>query len=676
VAVEAAKIIISAKDETRAAFESIKGNFAAVTGLASALGVGALAAAVKQAANFADEMQETAEKVGLTTRELSELKYAADINGDSFEALQTGLKRLSTTMLEFTNGNKQAQDLFKTLGIQVTDSTGKLRSSGDVLKEIADRFESLPNGAQKTALAIDLFGKSGAELIPLLNQGSAGMKRFADEAERFGLVVDDDAAAAAAQFNDNMDRLNKSFEGFKLQTATIILPALADISEAMTQAAKDSGLLAAAWVGLGGLAANAFGLDERSNAAERLSLVRREIEAINKTLASGQLGGQPLRQDFITKQIEQLKKLGIEQANLDAFLNPKSTGKKPTGDIALGTGTSDSSARKAIEGNASFAREMQELASLIQTFQKAAEGPISQTEDLQRQLDTFRALNPEVQTYLQGLVDQVAQRELLVKENEAWQRQQELNADFDARELQALEEQSAAELSTAKAMEDRALAIREMLDPQLKLLNLQQEYTELLDAGLLSNEEYTAGLKKLAEDQAKLADTGKTSMDDLKRAVEGTSKDAADALLDLAWTGETSFDAMVESMLKNLARLALQRSITDPIVKGLDESGIFDSIGSTFGSFFNFGGARANGGPVSSGKSYLVGERGPEIFMPSTSGSIIPNGGGGGVSVSVHVDAGGTKVQGDSDKAERVGALVGSLVREELLRQKRPGGML
>jgi hypothetical protein len=90
-----------------------------------------------------------------------------------------------------------------------------------------------------------------------------------------------------------------------------------------------------------------------------------------------------------------------------------------------------------------------------------------------------------------------------------------------------------------------------------------------------------------------------------------------------------------------------------------------------------FGGRRANGGPVSSGKSYMVGERGPELFVPGRSGSIVPNGAmGGDVNVVVNVDAKGSSVEGDQSQAKALGNAISAAVQSELVKQKRPGGLL
>ena len=99
------------------------------------------------------------------------------------------------------------------------------------------------------------------------------------------------------------------------------------------------------------------------------------------------------------------------------------------------------------------------------------------------------------------------------------------------------------------------------------------------------------------------------------------------------------------------------------------------SLGGGIGEFFSISGRNANGGAALRGSSYLVGERGPEIFTPSSSGMISPNI-GGGTSIVVNVDASGSNVQGDDQKAGDFGRVLASAIQSELIRQQRPGGLL
>ena len=87
-------------------------------------------------------------------------------------------------------------------------------------------------------------------------------------------------------------------------------------------------------------------------------------------------------------------------------------------------------------------------------------------------------------------------------------------------------------------------------------------------------------------------------------------------------------------------------------------------------------GSRAVGGPIAGSGAYLVGERGPELFMPGRSGTIVPGGGMGGANVTVNVDANGTSVQGDQAQAKQLGVAVSAAVQAELVKQQRPGGLL
>jgi len=89
-----------------------------------------------------------------------------------------------------------------------------------------------------------------------------------------------------------------------------------------------------------------------------------------------------------------------------------------------------------------------------------------------------------------------------------------------------------------------------------------------------------------------------------------------------------------------------------------------------------FGGGKASGGTVKGGTSYLVGERGPELFTPGRSGSIAPNNSMGGANVTVNVDASGSRAQGDNANASQLGKAIGAAVQAELIKQQRPGGLL
>ena len=105
-------------------------------------------------------------------------------------------------------------------------------------------------------------------------------------------------------------------------------------------------------------------------------------------------------------------------------------------------------------------------------------------------------------------------------------------------------------------------------------------------------------------------------------------------------------------------------NLTGTLTKG---SGILGSI---------FGGFMANGGTAKAGRSYIVGERGPELFTPGRSGSIAPSGSFGGANVTVNVDASGSNAQGDGQQAKALGQAIGAAVQAELIKQKRPGGLL
>ena len=104
-------------------------------------------------------------------------------------------------------------------------------------------------------------------------------------------------------------------------------------------------------------------------------------------------------------------------------------------------------------------------------------------------------------------------------------------------------------------------------------------------------------------------------------------------------------------------------------------TGTLDKDKGLFGKIFS--GFLANGGPAKAGRSYIVGERGPEVFTPGRSGMVTPNHAlGGTTSVNVNVDASGSSVEGDANQAEQLGSAISEAIQAELIQQKRPGGIL
>jgi hypothetical protein len=212
---------------------SIKQIAIVATAAAAALGV-----MVKRAIDTADNMGKAAQKVGVTTEELSKLEYAAKLANVSSGELQSSLMRLTKGMSDAAQGTGEAQKGFSALGIQVKASDGSLKSSTQIMGEVADQFAGMRDGAEKTALAISIFGRAGANMIPLLNGGSKAIREAGDELERMGGVVTADAARQAEQFNDNITRLKETFSGLVMQLANRVLPSLTAFTEKILAAIR------------------------------------------------------------------------------------------------------------------------------------------------------------------------------------------------------------------------------------------------------------------------------------------------------------------------------------------------------------------------------------------------------------------------------------------------------
>lgn len=213
-------------------------------------------------------------------------------------------------------------------------------------------------------------------------------------------------------------------------------------------------------------------------------------------------------------------------------------------------------------------------------------------------------------------------------------------------------------------------------DAQRRELALQFEKENLATRFPLLKEEELEGLRKqldinygITEEKRKQIEADKKAKDaakNIKSLYKGIGDTITSGIHDAimgAIDGTKTLGEVASGILKDISSQLLKFALGS-----FGGGGILGAIGGMF---------RADGGPVSAGKPYIVGERGPEVFTPKRTGTIIPNDAmGGSTSIVVNVDASGSSVEGDEGGASQLGKMLGSAIQAELVKQKRPGGLL
>ena len=509
---------------------SLRGVNRGFAALGLAVSGGAFAAMVKGAIDSADSFGKMSDQTGIAAGKLQAYVNAGKLAGVEQSTIDKGLRRLAQSMREADQGVATYADAYKALGVTVRDSDGNLKESEVVLGQLADRFRDMPNGATKAALAMEIFGRSGAQLIPMLNEGG-------DALERWNYETSEGFAANAEYFNDQLTMLGFGFDGFRKQLADELLPALNSIVEAFQDLFDSKN----DWQGL--------------------------FEAINisvRTLAFGLI-----------------------------------------------------STAVALEEVGNY------LARLKRRFGRMFKG---------------ESMDDPGGDYAKGVMDR-------------WKRNQEI-----FKKITVGESEAGDAYGFNKGTED----VKEFGEQLDKTFGTQMQ--SKLDS-------FKDGIKSVGESMADVVIKGIKGMED--------------ALVNFVMTGKLSFRDLANSIIRDMIRITIQQSITAPLAGFISSaigSAFAPGLGMTQGANMpsnpQFRGHMAKGGSVFGGSSYLVGERGMEIFTPRTSGTITPNDKIGGTNVVVNVDASNTDVQGDEQQGRALGQLIASAVQSQLVQQSRPGGIL
>lgn len=175
-------------------------------------------------ANYADSFDKMSQRVGVSTESLSELAYAANLSGTSIERVEESFKGLSQKIVEAVDKGGDAESLFSSIGLSARDLAAS--SPEEQFYKVADALAKIDDPTRRAAVAMQIFGESGRELLPLLSGGSAGLEEMRSEARELGATVSTSAASMGAQFNDALARVQTIFQGLKNEFAASLAPIL------------------------------------------------------------------------------------------------------------------------------------------------------------------------------------------------------------------------------------------------------------------------------------------------------------------------------------------------------------------------------------------------------------------------------------------------------------------
>jgi hypothetical protein len=592
----------------------------------------ALAAVTMQAIQFADQIDEMSQRLGISTEQLSGWGYAAKLSGTSFESLTNALPKLAKNMAAAQVEGSRMAELFNAIGVATVDAQGNLRDVEDVIPDLADRFKALDNDTAEAALAMELFGRSGAEMLEFLNRGPDGIRELTDRAAELGIVIGSDTAANAAEFNDRLDDLKAIATGLGIQVADRLLPAMiALVDEFARFATEGDGATKIA----DGIATTFTTLSDAATiVSATIKGVMFDLIALGNVaqgLASfGPAGG--IMRLFGVDAEESFRNAGVARdmaagesgriGNIGAggnssttvnWIDPPKSGPAPGAEKALMNFLGNPTGRAGAGGGGGGISEAEKEA---QSLQRAYD---SLTTSLDRQQYMLGAVGEEAQVRYEIELGSLRELDPLLKD-QLLTKAALLDAEIEARkEAERLEE---LDRRATEAFEQMNGLILE----QIELVGMSADEQEIwnnlawagVDAESERGKEIAGNTKRLQE----LRDEMNVQIDMMDEV-----RDAAKGFLQDIREGGNPLQALEDALDRIIDKMADQ--IFDQWIDGFfgkqgDPGGGSGGslLGNLFGSFF--GGGKAGGGDTIAGRAYLIGEQGPEMFVPRTAGAIIP----------------------------------------------------
>ncbi len=597
--------------------EGLKQGFDLAKGAAfayiSTVGVSTITNAIKQGLEYASSLGEVAQQLGVTTDALQEYRYAGSQAGLSVEETDQALSQLTRRLGEAASGTKAQAEAFEKLGISVKDASGNVIDAGRAIPLIAEALRGVASPAERAALLMDLFGRSGQKLEPLLSQGAAGVNNLRDAAQKLGVVLSEEQIQKADDTADKLGALKQVLEAK-------IASSVADNAGSIVRLADS-------------LAYLIDKLGEADRAFQRFQKFQQDYQrfydkgvggaVLSRVLNVATGGAYPVRGGTGAPAPRQAPRAAPVPLNSSVFRG--------------GLGPLKSRFGEGADANP-FGAAGQNNAGALALLAMAPAQAVKAANAISVELEQLAADLASASAELSGSLEDRAEAERL-----------RINADLSAEKERIRQREGISEAEKAQLIlqnEVNAAKKREVVAAGLSAA-LAERTADAADAARDAAEDARREREAAKGPLARYSDSLDNPREAVEAAVVRKLQDVNDGIADAIGKAIGTKDPFIRELLSILLEQILFRPLADILSQagGAGGGGGFGGLLASIGSIF--GGGRAIGGPVSAGKSYLVGERGPEILrMGGQGGFIVPNhqiassrSGGGDRHFHIKVDA-------------------------------------
>ena len=661
---------------------SLKSGFSLAKGaalsFAATVGAEMFIGAIKSGLDYASSLGEVAQQLGVTTDALQEYRYAATQVGLSQEEMDQALGQLTRRIGEAASGTKAQVEAFEKLGISVKDAKGNIVATGEAIPQIADALQKIESPADRAAILMDLFGRAGQKLEPLLGGGADAVRHLRDAAHDLGVVLSEDQIQRADETADKLGSLKRVLQANIAGAVSDNANSILQLANALAQVVVWAGKAASAWQAW------------RYQVAARQEQNRADgwfTSAADKQVAqsnANRLNAQAARINGTQDQSGSFRDYnakplfpnggagGPGRGNAAAGGASGAPAPKVSGGGGGGGGGSvrsgpsaDDIARDAARNAAQFADELGRMQVDMLRAEAEYTGGLTAKRDAQN-----AAIDQELKSYSERIrldsdLTKTQRSTLIAAKQSLAEREkdivlQEYNRDVLQKHWEI--EQASMQLQADALEVQGALAttIRARRDAELAIFDLAERLKDAELDKILAVEATSSAAWEIANaEKAALAATRAGRKDVVSRANEGPGaqylrslrKDAdqlneayenvavnglqslndglVDAIMGSKSLGDV-FKNVANQIIADLLRIAIQKAITEPLANALFGGSGGGGGGGIFGGLLGGLFGRASGGPVAPGQFYRVNEGASpghvEAFMSRDGGSIIPLG--------------------------------------------------